>query len=412
MNSSKYIMVLPGTVWQIPLIKHIKSMGYKTVVVHPYKDAPAFKYADEIELADILNKEDCLKIAKKWNVCAIMSDECDIATPTLAFLSEQLDLPSQGIEMAKLYTNKYMMREVCKEHNLPCPEFKLCYSIEDAIEFFEWYGKKTIMKPIDANSSRGVFTIENKEDLIRLFPESIKHAHNVKAVICEGFISGAEFSVDGIMMPDGHKSLVISEKTQFSYNKNLDNMLYFSYNNEKYDYDLLRRINDEFVINSKLPFGFTHAEYRYDNGNFYLLEIGARGGGNLISSHILPAMTGIDNYSILVDQFVTGTTSRNIDLDSIDKEKVAILSFFDTTEEGGIVKSIKGVDFLDNLPDILYYQFNFKEGDFIKRPTDGGNRIGFYIACCDNKQKMDELIASIDKNVEIIYKNRYENTIS
>jgi biotin carboxylase len=404
MKSSKYIMVLPGTVWQIPLIKHIKNMGYKTVVVHPYKDAPAFTFADEIELSDILDKDACLEIAKKWEVCAVMSDECDIATPTLAFISQQLGLPSQGNDMAKLYTNKYMMREVCKKYNLPCPEYKLCYTLEDALDFFASYGKKMIMKPIDANSSRGVFTIESKEDLIRLFSESIKHAHNVKAVICEGFISGAEFSVDGIMMPGGHKSLVVSEKTQFSYNKNLDNMLYFSHYNEKYDYDLLRKINDEFVMNSGLPFGFTHAEYRYDNGNFYLLEIGARGGGNLISSHILPAMTGIDNYSILVDQFVNGTTTRTIDFESIDKDKVAILSFFDTTEEGGIVENIEGIEFLKNNSDIIYYQFNFKVGDFIKRPTDGGNRIGFYIACCDNKMKMSELISDIENKVKIIYK--------
>ena len=41
-------MVLPGTIWQIPLIKKLKERGYRVAVVHPYPDAPAFKYADEI----------------------------------------------------------------------------------------------------------------------------------------------------------------------------------------------------------------------------------------------------------------------------------------------------------------------------------------------------------------------------
>ena len=403
MTRSNYIMVLPGTVWQIPLIQQIKRLGYKALVVHPYKNAPAFPYADEIMLADILDQKACLEAARKWNVCAVMSDECDIATPTLAYVSEQLGLPSQGQDMAKLYTNKFLMREMCKKHKLPFPEYRLCYTLEEAIDFYKSMGSKMIIKPIDANSSRGVFTIESEDDLIALFNDSIKFAHHAKAIICERYLSGAEFSVDGIKMPDGHVSLAISEKTQFAYNKNLDEKLYFSYYNDKYDYDLLRRINDDFVNNSQLPFGFTHAEYRYENGQFYLLEIGARGGGNLISSHIVPAMTGVENYSILIDQFVTGSTDNQIDISLIDKNKVAALVFFDTTENGGVVDRIDGVDVLRQ-DGVLFYQFNFKVGDTIKRPTDGGNRIGFYVACCKNQQAMDELISSIEQNVKIIYR--------
>ena len=403
MKNEQYIMVLPGTVWQIPLIKHIKKMGYKVIVVHPYENAPAFQYADEIVLADILDKEACFAAAKKWDVCAVMSDECDIATPTLAYVSEQMGLPSQGQNMAALYTNKYLMRELCKKHKLPYPEYQLCYTLSETIEFFRSLNSKMIIKPIDANSSRGVYTITSEDELVRLFDESIKYAHHEKAVICERYISGAEFSVDGIKMPNGHVSLTISVKTQFDYNKNLDNKLYFSYYSDTYDYDLLRELNDEFVEKSQLPFGFTHAEYRYENGQFYLLEIGARGGGNLISSHIVPALTGVDNYSILVEQFTSATTSHSIDVCSIDKNKAAALIFFDTSEFGGVVKKIEGIEFLKSCANILYHQFNFKIGDKIFRPTDGGNRIGFYIACCDNRKELDNLISTIDRIVKIVY---------
>ncbi len=401
--NEQYIMVLPGTVWQIPLIKYIKKMGYKVLVVHPFENAPAFQYADEYVLTDILDRDSCLAAAKKWDVCAVMSDECDIATPTLAYVAEQMGLPSQGVDMAALYTNKYLMRELCKEYELPYPEYRLCYTIYEALDFFRSLSSKMIIKPIDANSSRGVYTITSEDDLFRLFDESIKYAHHEKAVICERYISGAEFSVDGIKMPSGHVSLAISIKTQFEYNKNLDNKLYFSYYSDSYDYDLLRRINDEFVEKSQLPFGFTHAEYRYEKGQFYLIEIGARGGGNLISSHIVPAMTGVDNYSILVDQFTSSTTSQVINTSSIDKNKAAALIFFDTTECGGVVNNILGVDFLENCPNVLYYQFNFKIGDKITRPTDGGNRIGFYIACCNDKNELDNLISKIDRMIKIEY---------
>ena len=56
-----------------------------------------------------------------------------------------------------------------------------------------------------------------------------------------------------------------------------------------------------------------------------------------------------------------------------------------------------------NNVNILYYQFNFKEGDKINRPTDGGNRIGFYLACCNDKNELDNLISEINRTVKIVY---------
>lgn len=402
-------MVMPGTVWQIPLIKRLKQRGYKVAVVHPYREAPAFEYADEIVYLDILDRETVLAAAKRLNVVAVMSDECDIATPTLAYVSSRLGLPSQTEPMALLYTDKSKMRDFCRDHQLPCPEYRVCESIEEAVAFFKEMecpndgGHKMVIKPIDANSSRGVFTIDAEKQLRALFDVSIGFSHHRHAVICERFISGSEFSVDGIKMPDGHVSLAISEKEQCEYNRNLDNYLYFSYSNPKYDYDRLRQINNQFVDMSGLPFGFTHAEYRYENGEFYLLEIGARGGGNLISSHVVPAMTGIDNYGLLIDMFVGKEVKEKISQAQLRTEKVAVIKIFDTTETGGIVRSIKGTDFLDSREDVLCWQLNFKEGDEIHRPTDGGNRIGFYVACTENRKAMENLQHEIDERFVIEY---------
>ena len=88
---------------------------------------------------------------------------------------------------------------------------------------------------------------------------------------------------------------------------------------------------------------------------------------------------------------------------SLKTPRVAVLEFFDTTEQGGKVKAIKGTDFQNSSPDVLYSQFNFKIGDTIKRPTDGGNRIGFYVACCKDRQALAELRKEIAEKVVIEY---------
>ena len=150
-------------------------------------------------------------------------------------------------------------------------------------------------------------------------------------------------------------------------------------------------------------FVHTYPEYRYEDGEFYLLEIGARGGGAEISSHIVPAMTGVDNYSALIDMFVGKPLEHPVKFDEGYESRCAVLKFFDTTEEGGVVKEIKGLDFLDSNKDVLNYKMNFKVGDRICRPTDGGNRIGFYVACSKDAETLDKLMKEVDKKVIIVY---------
>ena len=83
-----------------------------------------FAYADYSELADALDKEKNLSIAEKYDICAVMSDQSDIAIPTVAYIADKLGLPGIGIEKAKLFSNKVLMREFLKSHNLIYPKFK------------------------------------------------------------------------------------------------------------------------------------------------------------------------------------------------------------------------------------------------------------------------------------------------
>ena len=46
---------------------------------------------------------------------------------------------------------------------------------------------------------------------------------------------------------------------------------------------------------------------------------------------------------------------------------------------------------------------NFKVGDRIQRPTDGGNRIGFYVACSKDAETLASLMNEVDRRVVIEY---------
>lgn len=398
----KLIMVLAGSLWQIPLVKKVRSMGFKSLVLNLYEDSPAFAYADYHEVVDILDKEACLEIGKKFNVSAVLSDQSDIVMPTIAYVADNLKLYSLGSQCAALFTNKFLMREFSSLHKFPVPEFKVCRKFEEAEAFFVRLNNAIIIKPLDSNSSRGVFKITSREQLRENFDSSLSFSRVEKAVIAERYIEGVEFTLDGLKVGQKHITLAVSEKKHYLHNENIAYQLFFSHSNETFDYDILRSVNDKFVELSGLPDGcLTHAEYKFQDGHFYLIEIAARGGGNLISSDIVPIMSGVDNYTYLINSGLGIPNTNEIKIKDEFKDRCAVLFFFDAPFKGGIVKEIEGVNIINTLPNIIDFKLNFKVGDKIEKAQNDSNRIGYYIAFADSQDDLKYTMDTISKNFRI-----------
>ena len=399
----KNVIVMPGVASQVPLLRKLWEMGCHSYVINPSDQSPAYAYAVRHLKADIFDHASCLNFAQDIHADAIVSDQCDVATMPVARLAADLGLKGIDLGVVDLFRDKFAMRQFSARHNLNPVESRLCRTVEEAREFVSGLRAMAIMKPLDSNSSRGVFTVNAVDDVDYFFEKSIKWSISKKAVVCERFINGTEFTIDGIKIPgQGHKCLAISEKRHFAHNSNIACELYFSHHNDKFDYQALQEINNRYVDLSGLEFGTTHAEYKYEDGKFYLIEIGARGGGGFISSHIVPCMSGVDNLGILVRM----SLGESVDpdeiriLDSI-RDRCAVLRFFDFA--AGHVRAIDGEDFLKANPKILDYHFNFKAGDTIEKPSDDSKRVGYYIAYGDTSDELRQLMCDIEAKVVIKY---------
>ena len=397
----KKILVLPGTQWQVPLIEKIQEMGYQSLVVNPDPDAPGMKRADKVLVSDIFDKEKVISFGKEHHIDAVMSDECDIAMNLVAELGRTFNVPTLDDDTAALYTDKFLMREFSKKHGLKYPEYKLCKTAEDAIALQKELNKPIIIKPLDSNASHGVFMCNTEEDIRKHFQESLFFSRVEKSVLAERFIVGTEFTIDGVKTPHCHYTMAISEKKHFAHNESIANELLFSHYNPNFDYDKLRATNDVFVSNSNLKFGFTHAEYKYEDGEFYLIEIAARGGGNMISSCITQYMTGYDTYRYLVECATGNVHDEDFSLKPEYKERSAVLKFFATPNGGGKVRKVVGLDYLEEEPDIKHYRLNFKIGDVIEDALNDSVRIGFYIVCSENMKKLREVIHNVEEKFKI-----------
>lgn len=399
----KNVLILPGSEWVVPLIKRTKELGYNVFVVNPAENSPGFEYADKYLLSDIFDSDKVIQFAKENNINAITSDECDIAMPAIAKYGKILGLPALSEKTASIYQDKFEMREFCREHGINFPEYKLCASAEDAIELFESLKKPLIIKPLDSSSSRGVFKVNSAEEIREHFDESLSFSHFHKAVLAERFITGTEFTVDTLKTPSHNFTLAISEKKHFAHNKSIANELLFSHYNPQFDYDKLRRTNDSFVMQSDFQFGFTHAEYKYEDGEFYLIEIGARGGGAMISSCITQYLSGYDTYRYLIECATGNIHDEDFSIRPEYRDRAAVLKFFETPGGGAMVREIKGLDYLENEPDIKHFRLNFKIGDTIENAKNDAARIGFYIACSESMEKLRDVMDNVNKYFQILY---------
>lgn len=405
MSEKKNIVIIPGGKWQVPIVKKIKSMGHSVYTIDSNENAPTFEFVDGHCVGDIFDARLCAEYCKSVHADALLTEECDIVWKTIVDAAHTLGLQTMDEEASKMFVNKYDMREFASRIDFPHPRYKLCSNAEEAVEFLNRENGKAIIKPIDSYSSRGVFVVYSEADIFKHVEETLSQSRTDKKYLIEQYIDGTEFTVDGIKTPFGHYTLAISEKKHYKHNESIANELYFTYRNPRFDYSRLRELTDRYVNSSPLKFGLTHTEYKYENGEFYMMETAARGGGNLISSHIVPFMSGVDNYEYLINAFL----GKNLDI-AYDfsvkeecKDRAAVLKFFTTPGNGGLVKHIYGTEYLDKTPDIISWKLNFREGDYINPPANDGARIGYYIACCESEKHLQFIMDEVEKRIRFEY---------
>lgn len=390
-------MIIAGGDWQVPIIQKAKELGLFVINTNLYENSPGFKYADVGVVADVLDKKRNLEIAKKYKPDAIVTDQTDIAVATVSYLCEELDLPGIGVAIAELFTNKFVMREFCRNNGFLNPRYKLCKGIEEVIEFTQSVGFPCVIKPPASQSSRGVYKINSGGEIGEKFKRTIRFSENHK-ILVEEFIPGIELTVEGFKTGKKHYALAVSKKGHLKSNTMVASELLYSHYDKFIDYDSLKKLNEEMVNKTGLPFGITHAEYKFYRGKYYLVEIAARGGGTRISSHIVPLMSGVDVNKLLI-KYALGEDIKEIR--PKERKIFVILDFLNF--RNGKVKEIRGLEKLEENKNIVDYGMNFKVGDVLQPPEDDRARHGYFIAFERSEKLIRKIVKWTKDRIKVIY---------
>lgn len=392
----KKIMVLAAGLLQIDVIEKAKSMGYYVLAVDGNPKAPGFNVADKAICADIVNEETMLKIARDEHVDGVIHPCSEVSMAVMGRINDELGLSGISREQAICATNKHLMRKAFEKGNAPSPKSILAQDAEDAWSRLQnEFDTDAILKPSRNSGSRGIAKVSrnmDKGDFIRAYDEALSESRD-HSVLIEQFIEGPEFSIEMIVWRgDIHVLTVTDKKTTGA-----PHFVELGHNQPSCfsatDVETLKAAAVAGVRALGVNNCACHAEAKLMNGKAYLMEVGARLGGDFISTELTHLSTGVDMVAAAIDVAL----GVEPDLSAKEDPKGVCIRYF--CPKPGKLVSISNTEVLNN-PHVYLWEIYPKEGDVIPAVTSSLCRSGHVIVTEKTPQKAIELAERLIESVK------------
>lgn len=290
----KKLMIVGASVLQLPAIKKAKEMGLEVAVVDFNPQAIGIAFADKYYNASTMDEDAVLAAAEDYRPDGIMTLATDMPMRGVAKSSDKLGLHSIDYMTAVKATDKYDMIKAFKEHDVPSPWYYLVSTFDDLKALEGKLEYPCIMKPTDNAGSHGVVKVESFEELVQSYEYSHQSSRHGN-VIVEEYLDGPEVSVE-VMVVDGVVNVLqITDKltTGAPYFVELGHS-----QPSQLPVDVQEQIRDVATRACKavgIRKGPAHVEMKITTkGGPKMVELGARMGGDNITTSLVPLSTGID----------------------------------------------------------------------------------------------------------------------
>lgn len=295
----KKILILGAGFLQSFAIRKARDMGYYVYALDADPKAVGLKYANEHRIINIVNQKECLDYAIDKDIDGVLNVANDYGVLTAAYISEKLSLPGIKYQTAEIIKNKSSFREKLFQNKVDdikqyyeITNLKNLQSIKDNIIY------PVIIKPSDGSGSRGITKVSTEFEL----EAACQHAMDeslINSIIIEDFIEGKEIGIESIVI-DGKAyilGLLDKKMTRAPFYAELGHMMPSDQQFNKKIYNTVYKAIEILDIDC----GAINMDALIDKeNNISIIDIGARMGGNLIGSHIIPKSTGYDYLGNLI----------------------------------------------------------------------------------------------------------------
>lgn len=383
----KRLLVLAAGILQIPVIKKAKEMGIYVIAADGDSEAVGLQYADKSVVVNITSEDDMLRVAHEEQIDGVIHPCSEVSMNVMGRLNDELSLSGITREQAIRATNKHLMREAFEMGGAPSPKSILTENSEDAwVHLQNDFFTDGILKPSRNSGSRGIAKVSrdmDKADFVKAYDIALNESRD-KSVLLEQFIEGPEFSIEIIVWNGKVNVLTVTDKktTGAPHFVELGHNQPSCYSAE--EVEILKAAAVSGVKALGVNNCACHAEAKLMDGKAYLMEIGARLGGDFISTELTHLSTGID----MVAAAINVALGVEPDLKPKDPPKGVCIRYF--CPKPGTLVSISNIDVLKN-EHVYESDIYVKPGDEIPEVTSSLCRSGHIIVTEETPQKAIEL---------------------
>ncbi len=398
----KKILMLGGSMQQIPAIKKAKEMGFYVITADYLPENPGHKFADEFHNVSTTDLNGILELSKKLEIDGIVAYASDPAAPTAAYVSNKLSLPGNPYESVKILTEKDLFRDFLAKNGFCTPKASGYTSLEQAQAEIDGFNFPVMVKPVDSSGSKGVVKIYNNDQLADAVEEALSYSRSKRFIIEEfivkkGYqVSGDGFSVDGELKFTSYGNELYSGKGTREYVAlgEFWPSLLTPEQKAKVDGELQRLIT---------ALGMKTSAYNIEvildkDDNVYILELGPRNGGSYIPQLIQYA-TGVD----LVEYTLLASVGMPCDKLAMTETKGVWSNYMILSTVSGEFKEIWFEPKFKE-ENLLEVHCTYSEGDAVFAYQNTSHSLGTILFKAESIDRMLEITENIDKYYKVVVK--------
>lgn len=387
-------LIIGASVLQLPAILKAKEMGLYVGVVDFDPQAVGISHADEYFNVSTIDEAGVYQVAKEFKADGIMTLATDMPMRSVAYATQRLGLVGISYDTAIKATDKGEMMKAFESAGVDHPWYYILQTPNELDHVIREISYPCISKPVDNAGSRGVMLIGSRDELKSAVRYSSSNGRK-GGVIVEEYLQGDEVSVE-VMVIDGDVHIIQITDKQTTGAPHFVEMGHIQ--PSRLDDDNVAAIKDlaaRAVKSVGITNGPAHVEIMLTEKGPRMIELGARMGGDCITTHLVPLSTGVD----MVKASIEIALGERPDIGPKFNKGSAIQYL---KERHGAIKAVYGIDTAKNIDGVRMITLTKNIGETLGEIGSSVDRIGFVIAqgadaesaikCCEDAMRKINVI--------------------
>jgi hypothetical protein len=415
MKQKKAMTLFPAIyIGTTELVMGIRSIPQdEIVVVYRPEFVQKFSPKGNFIVDDFSSWDNLLKKIKDWQeendatFCGILAIDDEIQFRLSKHLADNLDIPFHSLETLDIASNKYLMREAFKKHDVPSVRYRLIDKIDEAA--LKYVGYPNVLKIMTGSGSEYMFVSDNEDEFRKNFADmksSVSGTEDTrlgimktslgvfdtrKQFLLEEFANGDEYSMDFCI--DGKVKIIRVVKKTFG--KRVGYFAGFQLlNRDSIDRMLgMGRLEDacrKIALALQVKKGVCMVDFKF-NHRMHVIETAVRPGLSTFI-HLMDRLYGYTSLYVLHDLLM----GRDFDKDIPQDEGLIVYLL---AEHAGMIKQLQ-MD-AHGLPGYLDSKQYCQVGTVLKDyPYDHNDLLVGYVLL-KNPQDVEAAIKQVKKKISV-----------